>query len=204
MDTEKLEEYFKKFPGIGSRQAKRFVYFLLTEGGVFAKDLASLISDLPDKVFQCSECLRFFQKRNGEKMCDLCSDATRDTKMLLVVEKDIDLEMVKKSGVYAGAFFVLGGLLPILEKNPTKKIRIKELVKKIERTAEKHKLKEIILAFSLNAEGENTLQYVKKTLEPLSKKEGFTISTLGRGFSTGLELEYSDAETLENALKNRS
>ena len=90
------------------------------------------------------------------------------------------------------------------EKNPTKKIRIKELVKKIERTAEKHKLKEIILAFSLNAEGENTLQYVKKTLEPLSKKEGFTISTLGRGFSTGLELEYSDAETLENALKNRS
>ena len=26
---EKLSQYFKEFPGIGERQAKRFVYFLL-------------------------------------------------------------------------------------------------------------------------------------------------------------------------------
>jgi len=68
----------------------------------------------------------------------------------------------------------------------------------------KDELKEIIFALSLNPEGENTLQYTKKILEPLAQKYGIKVTTLGRGLSTGTELEYSDSDTLQNALKNRN
>ena len=93
----------------------------------------------------------------------------------------------------------MGGLLPILEPNPEQKIRLKELGQKI--TA--HPLTEVILALSVNPEGDNTVEYLKRFLAEPAAKQGFKISVLGRGLSTGTELEYSDADTLKNALKNR-
>jgi len=201
---ERLEELFRKFPGIGARQAKRFVYFLLTQRNGFVKELSDLLVSLKENVKQCSECYRFFQNGGDVSVCNFCSSATADPSTLLVLEKDIDLETVHKSGAFNGKYFTLGGNIPILEKDPASKIRIKELVSKVTRDGKANTLKEIILALSLNAEGENTMQYVKKTLEPLGIKYSFKISSLGRGFSTGLELEYSDADTLKNALKNRS
>ena len=118
----------------------------------------------------------------------------------MIVEKDSDLESVNKSRIYNGKYFILGGLVPIVEKNTSSRVRINELIKKIKN--EKN-LKEIILAFSLNPQGNHTDFYVrnqlKSTIEPLSIK----ISSLGKGLSTGTELEYSDNDTLKNALKNR-
>ena len=199
--SDKLEELFRRFPGIGGRQAKRFVYFLLTQRNGFTKELADLLISLKKEVVQCGSCFRFFDGKNDKGVCPICEKTPLEQGVLLVVEKDVDFETVHKSGAYNGKYFVLGGVVPILEKNPAEKIRIKELVDRI--NAEEDKLKELILALSLTAEGENTSQYVKKTLEPLAIKHGFKISVLGRGFSTGLELEYSDADTLKNALQNR-
>ncbi|MFC1775688.1 toprim domain-containing protein, partial [Patescibacteria group bacterium] len=119
-----------------------------------------------------------------------------------VVEKDVDLENVNKTGAYKGLYFILGGSLPILEQNPAKKIRARELFDRAQEYS-KNGLKEVILATSATPEGENTAQYVKKILAPLAEKYGVKISALGRGLSTGTELEYSDTSTLENALKNR-
>ena len=202
--SDKLEEIFRHFPGIGARQAKRFVYFLLNQGSGFTKELSDLLLSLKKEVNQCEECFRFFSNDGEKKICPVCSKpATDNDGTLLILEKDIDFETVYKSGVYGGRYFILGGLVPILAQNPAEKIRIKELTDRIRRDGDKGALKEVIIALSLNAEGENTAQYVKKTLEPLAVKYDFKISGLGRGFSTGLELEYSDADTLRNALRNR-
>lgn len=119
----------------------------------------------------------------------------------MVVAQDVDLENMEKSHAYEGYYFVLGGTVPILEKEPEKKIRIRELFKKIEQSPE---LKEIILAMNLTADGENTEDYLKSSLSELASKKAIKISILGRGLSTGTELEYSDSETLKNALKNRN
>jgi recombination protein RecR len=201
--SDKLEELFRRFPGIGGRQAKRFVYFLLTQRNGFTKELADLLITLRKDVSQCAECFRFFTGGVDKKICPTCNSKTADQSVVIVVEKDADFETVQKSAVFDGRYFVLGGLIPLMEKDPSEKIRIKELVERVVRDGDKGAIKEVILALSLNAEGENTAQYVSKTLEPLAVKYGFKISTLGRGFSTGLELEYSDADTLKNALQNR-
>lgn len=98
---------------------------------------------------------------------------------------------------------MLGGSVPILEKNPEKRIRQKELLEVVEKRS-KDGLKEIIIALNYNPEGENTLTYLSEILKPLADKNNLKISTLGRGLSTGTELEYSDTETIKNALKNRT
>ena len=198
----KLTSFFSRFPGIGPRQAKRFVYFLLAQENEFTEELGHLISEMKAGSTQCALCFRYFEKnRAAKKICELCGGATRKKGTLLLLEKDIDLETVEKSGVYRGMYFILGGLVPILEKNPGEKIREKELLARITSDPD---IKEIICALSAHVEGDHTADYLAKILKPLRQKRPLTFSILGRGFSTGTELEYSDTATLQNAFKNRS
>ncbi len=198
---EKLTEIFKEFPGIGERQAKRFVYFLMHKNSAYAESLCSLVSELRKEVTQCKECFRFFlSNKDKDAVCDICKNQNTDTSTLMVVEKDSDLESISKSRVYDGKYFILGGLVPIVEKNTNSRIRIKELIKRIQN--EKN-LKEVILAFSLNPQGNHTDFYIRNQLKPITEPLNIKISSLGRGLSTGTELEYSDNDTLKNALKNR-
>lgn len=204
MDTiDKLTEIFKEFPGIGERQARRFVYFLMSRNDEYGNNLAKMILDLKKEIAQCKECYKFFLlDKNKNTLCEICNNPNTDTSLLMVVEKDSDLESVKKSKVYSGKYFILGGLVPIVEKNTNKKIRINELKNKIQNN--KKNLKEIILAFSLSPQGDHTDFYIRNELKDILEKENIKISSLGRGLSTGTELEYSDNETLKNALKNRN
>lgn len=200
-NTQRLIELFKEFPGIGPRQAKRFVYFLLNRNPAYATDLAGLIREVRSTVHSCDTCFRFFP--NGTTTtCPTCRDKNRDTKLLMIVSHDVDFENIEKTHFYGGYYFILGGTVPILEKNPEKRIRQRELVENIEKKIVGG-LTEIIIALSYNPEGENTLSYLEQILKPLCDKHSVKISTLGRGLSTGTELEYSDSDTIKNALKNR-
>jgi recombination protein RecR len=133
-------------------------------------------------------------------VCDICSNANTDRETLMVLEKDSDFESVRKSRVYSGTYFVLGGLVPIIEKHTKSYVRINELLEKIRRSST---LNEIILAFSLSPQGDHTDFYVRNQIKEIAERNNIKISSLGRGLSTGTELEYSDNETLKNALKNR-
>lgn len=198
---EKLAEIFKEFPGIGERQAKRFVYFLVSRTPAYNENLSSLILDLKKEVAQCKECFRFFiLDSEKSKLCEICSNVNTDSSTLMIIEKDSDLESVRKSRAYHGKYFILGGLVPIVEKTTKSRIRIEELKHKISSSKE---IKEIILAFSLNPQGDHTDSYVREQIKNVTEKFGIKISSLGRGLSTGTELEYSDNDTLKNALKNR-
>lgn len=197
-----LIEKFKRFPGIGSRQAKRFAHFLLTQSKEFNNALAKNITDAKKRVSTCTRCYRlcFASEANT---CDICRSQSRDGRRLLIVEKDSDLDNIEQQGVYDGFYFVLGGNLPVVEKNPEKQIRIRELFDTVQSRAKNGDLEELIIATSANPEGENTARFIKNKLEPLKKTYGITISVLGRGLSTGTELEYIDADTMKSALKNR-
>ncbi|MCX6736002.1 MAG: toprim domain-containing protein [Candidatus Parcubacteria bacterium] len=199
-----LIELFSKFPGIGPRQAKRFVYFLLSKDAEFRNELSATLARLNEEVDQCSSCFRYFQKSGGEeKICSVCNEDDRDKAMLMVIEKDVDLENMYKAGIWNGFYFILGGAIPILEKEPAKKIRAKELFYTIQDRAKNNGLREVVLAMNANSEGENTAIYLLKILEPLAEKYSLSITSLGRGLSTGTELEYSDKETLKDALASR-
>ena len=207
---DKLTEVFKEFPGIGERQAKRFVYFLMGKTPAYSENLTNFILELKKEVAQCKECFRFFILENEKThsrssvsaICNICSNPHTDSSVLMIVEKDSDLESVKKSRVYNGKYFILGGLVPIVEKNTKSRVRIEELKKRIA-TDKDNSLQEVILAFSLSPQGDHTDYYVREQIKDIAEKFKIKISSLGKGLSTGTELEYSDNDTLKNALKNR-
>lgn len=193
--VEELSHAFERFPGIGPRQAKRFVYYLLARTQGDRSKLSELISRLSDDVRQCSECMRFWSGKAS--MCTYCSDQARDDSMLMLVEKDQDLLAVERSGSYKGRYFVLGGVLTLSGKGA---IREKELVNRVEKGV-KSDLKEIVLALSATSEGEHTADHIRGLLQPLRSHLRFYM--LGRGLATGSELEYADSTTLSAALQNR-
>lgn len=198
---DKLTEVFKEFPGIGERQARRFVYFLMSRNGNYSENLVKSILELKKDISQCRECFRFFIKNKNEgNICDICASPSTDRNILMVVEKDSDLESVRKSRVYNGKYFVLGGLVQIIQKNTKNFVRVDELINALKNSQE---IKEIILAFSLSPIGDHTDFYLRNQIKEIAEKNNIKISSLGRGLSTGTELEYSDNETLKNALKNR-
>jgi recombination protein RecR len=200
---EKLSRYFKEFPGIGERQAKRFVYFLLHKNPNYVKELGDNIVSIKDLIHQCPSCFLFFEG-NKDELCEVCKDSKTDRTSLLIVEKDADYENIKKSRNYSGMYFILGGLAPIVTKETPTFLRLKELLSTIESRAKTDKLKEIIIALSLNPQGEHTDMYLREKISPIQDKFKFKVVSLGRGLSTGTELEYSDGETIKNALKNRA
>lgn len=205
--TEKLQELFLKFPGIGPKQAARFVYFLLRQKESYKIELAKNIEMLKDSSHICESCLRVFSKlKNQEKkLCSICEDESRDSKSLMIVVKELDIDAIEKTGFYHGKYFVLGSVLPFLTEKPTDIINIRELVNLIHANLQNgdKNISEIIFALPATDEGENTINYLKKTLSQIVGIETVKMSTLARGLSTGLDIEYVDKNTFKEAFNHR-
>jgi recombination protein RecR len=212
---ERLTQAFERFPGIGPRQARRFVQYLLSEGAGYRADLAENIKKLGAESRQCAACFRWFYQGSTlkspgvkvEPLCQICASTTRDSGLLFVVEKDADIENVERSG-FKGLYFVLGGTVPLAAEVPQKHVRMKELFKRVEtdgaqKIGEK-KIKEVILGLSATTEGDHTRLLLQEKMLPIAEAFGFTLSSLGRGLSTGSELEYADPDTIANALNSRA
>ncbi len=201
-NLDKLIALFERFPGVGARQAKRFAFHVLTMSDTDTKELAELIAALKGSVVECSSCHRFYAAQSGTT-CTICTSSNRDHDRLLVVERDSDIQAIERAGVYDGLYFVLGGTVPLLNTSDSNRVRAGALKATVE-TRLPHGLSEIIFGFSVNPDGENTARFVESIIRPLLVGTAVHISYLGRGLSTGSELEYADPETIKNALQNRS
>jgi recombination protein RecR len=192
----KLSDIIAEFPGIGPRQARRVVQFLLLKPQSFRKDLAAAIEKIGSLARECVECHRF-DELQSRGLCSVCSDTKRDA-VLMVVEHDVDIDAVESSSAYHGKYFVLGWLIPMAKQRKKERApRVKELVERIKSDG----IKEVILALSTTPEGDYTARELRTKLSTISRE--LSVSMLGRGLSVGAEIEYADAETLRNALKNR-
>lgn len=205
-DVHILEKFFLTFPGVGKRQARRFAYHVIDLNPQETERFIEALRNTSENVIQCGHCYRFLANAHGDTahtLCDICRDTLTDETTMLIVAKDVDLENIRRAGVYKGRYFVLGGNIPLSTKAELDRVRMKELFLEVKRAIQEDKLNEIILGLSLNPEGEHTAMYIRSKLSELVEATGATISTLGRGLSTGSELEYMDTDTLENALKTR-
>jgi recombination protein RecR len=189
---ERLSLLFERFPGIGPRQAQRFVQYLLRSSPTLRRELADGVRALSSTIHQCPQCMRYHASDNAT--CNFCSDAGRDQSLLAVLSSDADLLALERSHTYHGMYFVLGGLIHLASEK-TKGLRLRELKSR----AKQPGLQEIVIAFPANPEGDATTSIVRDELSGIGPR----ITTLGRGLSTGSELEYADPETLRSALDNR-
>jgi recombination protein RecR len=192
---ERLTSLFERFPGIGPRQAQRFVQFLLRSSPAIRREFVESVQALGGSVHQCKECMRYFS--GDGSLCGICSNPARDRSYLAVVASDADLSALERSGTYRGMYFVLGGTISLASEKATG-LRLKQLFDSVSKRKE---LKELILAFPANPEGDATAERLRDDLR--QEFSLLQITSLGRGLSTGSELEYADHETIKSALDNR-
>ncbi|MEK7107072.1 MAG: toprim domain-containing protein, partial [Patescibacteria group bacterium] len=133
--------------------------------------------------------------------CSICENPQRDTTLLAVVANDTDLLAMERSGTYRGQYFVLGGTVSLASEKMSG-LRLRELIAHIPKPV-KSGLKEIILAFPANPEGDATSIRLKEELASLAKEHSLSVTSLGRGLSTGSEIEYADPDTIKSALDSR-
>ena len=205
--TDRLTELFMRFPGIGPKQAKRFVYFLLREHSHYKEQLIKALEELKFTGKQCEKCYRFFGDRNAQlskPLCSICETESRDHTQLMVVEKELDLDAVEKTGSYNGLYFILGGLVPPLTEKPSEIIRIRELTNRIHSDITEERLSEVIFALPVTDYGDTTTEYIEKTIRQIVGINKVILSHLARGLSSGLELEYVDKDTFKSALDRRN
>lgn len=205
---QRLADLFLKLPGVGPRQAMRFAFFLLRAERAFAAELAQAVARLHDEARLCQQCYKTFDANHGAlskpvELCEVCRDGRRNQHQVLVVEKEVDLENVEGTGTYDGAYHVLTGTMDPLDSSAPARLHVRELLLRLERLAAGGPA-EVILATNATAEGDATALYLERTISPLrSRFPRLTISRLGRGLTTGTELEYSDGATIASALANR-
>ncbi len=192
---DELSELFRQFPGIGPRQAKRFVFFLLRKNRAYTEKLVTEIQNLKSLTKHCPQCNRFFS--SSTQMCDICSSSKRNPAMLMIVAKDTDLETIEKTDTYDGYYFVLGTTLAVMDRDIEKSVDTHMLIALINTK----KPEEVIISLPVNPEGDHTATLVRNLIQ--KHKPELNVTMLGRGISTGVEIEYVDTETIKNALKNR-
>ena len=188
---KKLINNFKDFPGIGDKSAERLAFSLINFDDEQLQNFSDVIIEVKDKISRCRVCGSICE---GE-YCDICLNNTRDKKVIFVVEKPKEIFLFEKLGIFKGVYHVLGGLISPLDGINPDDIAIDKLVERIK----ENESNEIIMALKPSIEGETTMQYIKKIIEPLNVK----VSKIATGIPMGTDMEYIDMMTLEMALEER-
>lgn len=188
---QKLIDSFKKYPGIGPKNAERLAFFTIMN---LKKEDALLFSDNINKAInnirKCSNCGMLTEN----DICEICDDEERENK-LMIVENVKDVMAFEKTSFYKGKYHILNGVISPLNGISGEDLKLDNIVKRIE----KEKINEIILATSSNLDGEMTSMYIKKMLENIPIK----VYRIGYGLPVGADIEYADDITLMRALDGK-
>ena len=189
-------EALSRLPGVGSRTAERYAYFLLKADQNVAKNIAASLEHLHNGVKSCPKTFALIS--NNDELSPLYDDPRRDKTTVLVVEEALDIYAIENTKSYDGTYHVLGGAISPMDGITADKLHIKELIARVE----EDQVQEIIIATNPSVEGESTAVLLEKLLH--EKYPELKITRLARGLPLGISLEYADQITLSSALTNRT
>lgn len=192
---QRVIDNFERLPGIGPKSAQRLTFHLLRFPQEHLDQFAESLKDLKRKTVVCNICFNI-----GENdVCDICSDSTRDGKMICVVEDVLDVIAMERGRRYKGKYHVLHGIIDPLNAIGPDDIYIPQLMDRI--NSEGSEIEEVILATNPTMEGEATAMYIVKQVK--ARNSNVKISRLGSGLPIGADLEYADEITLQRAFEGR-
>lgn len=194
---ERLAEQFRKLPGIGKKTAYRLAYHVLDYSDAQAQSFADAILDAKKSICRCSIC----QNISDSEVCSICSQSKRKKNLICLVEDPRDVAAIEKLGEFDGVYHVLGGVISPLDGKGPEKLKISELLSRVNELMAQDAAGEIevIAATNPNVEGEATAMYISRLLKPL----GVKVTRLAKGIPVGGDLEYADDVTLFKAIEGR-
>ena len=182
---------FAKLPGIGKKTALRLVLHLVKQDANDVVQFSEAIAKMREEIKFCSRCHNI----SDTILCNICSNHSRKTEMLCVVENIRDVIAIESTQQFNGVYHVLGGIISPLDGVGPEQLTIDPLVQRI---ADEN-ITEIIFALNANIQGDTTIYYISKKLKSFPVK----ITTIARGIAFGGELEYADEMTLAKSISNR-
>ncbi len=188
---QNLADQFGKLGGVGRKSAMRMAFSVLDMTPEDAAAFAQAILDAKSKIHLCPIC----QNLTDRALCLVCADETRDKSVVCVVSDARTVMAMEKVREYRGVYHVLHGVLSPLNGVTPDKLKIKELLARLEGD----EVKEVIVATNADVEGEATAMYLARLLRPL----GVKVTRLAYGISVGTDIEYADEVTLFRALQGR-
>lgn len=188
---QNLAEQFGKLSGVGRKSALRMAFSVLDMTPEDAAAFAQAIVDAKEKIHLCPVCMNLTDR----EVCGVCEDETRDRTTVCVVSDVRTVIAMEKVREYRGTYHVLHGVLSPLNGITPDKLRIKELLARVNNG----EVKEVIVATNADVEGEATAMYIARLLRPLDIK----VTRLAFGISVGTDIEYTDEVTLFRALQGR-
>lgn len=190
--TEVIEA-LSKLPGVGTRTAERYAYYLVKNDPGKAQRIAATLTDMHRGLGYCKKTFALIPA--DQELSELYTSAKRDKKVIAVVAEPFDIVALEKTNSYHGTYHVLGGLVSPIDGIGPEQLHIDELVKRIDEDG----VEEIILATNASVEGESTALYIQQQIGDRPVK----VTRLARGLPIGVDLEYADQITLSRALEGR-
>lgn len=189
---EQAVNEFNKLPGIGRKTALKLVLSLLKREEADVNRFADAIKTVRSDIKYCKVCHNICDN----DVCEICSNPGRDHSTICVVENIQDVMAIENTQQYNGIYHVLGGLISPMDGVRPSDLTIVSLTERVS----KAQIKEVIFALSSTMEGDTTVFYISKQLEPFHIRT----SVIARGISVGDELEYTDEVTLGRSIINRT
>jgi recombination protein RecR len=186
-----LIEQLRRLPGIGAKSAQRLAFYILKNPREDSERLCDAIRGVKERVTYCSTCNNI----TDTDPCAFCVGATRDQRVICVVEEAQNVNVVEKTGGFKGAYHVLMGVLSPLQGIGPDDLKIKGLLTRVGGG----EVDEVILATSPTVEGEATALYLARLLKPL----GVKVTRIAMGIPVGSDLEYADEITMTRAMEGR-
>jgi recombination protein RecR len=187
----RLIEELKKLPGVGGKSAQRFAFYILRSSDEDAQLLAEAIREVKASLRLCSVCNNI----TDVDPCTYCTSATRNLRMVCVVEEPTNIAAIEKTRHYNGVYHVLHGALSPLHGIGPDQLRIGNLVKRVE----SGEVDELIVATNPTVEGEATATYLSRLFKPASVK----VTRIATGVPVGSDIEYADEVTMQKAMEGR-
>jgi len=187
----RLIDELKKLPGVGGKSAQRLAFHILRSSAEDADALASAIHNLKEKLHLCSVCNNI----TDVDPCSYCSSATRNLRLVCVVEEPTNIAAIEKTRSYNGVYHVLHGAISPLHGVGPEQLRIPSLIKRVDNGT----VDEIIIATNPTLEGEATAVY----LTDLIKRPAVKVTRIATGIPAGSDIEYADEVTMLKAIEGR-
>lgn len=182
----------KRMPGIGSRGAERLALWFLRQGRNEARSLSAALVHAADAVGTCPSC-GFFSEEGA--LCPACSDPTRNTMTICVVEQPVDVLPIERSSSYRGLYHCLGGKISPLDDITPADLTIDRLLERIN----EHPGCEVILATGSDVDGDATALYLAQLLSTAPCK----VTRIAQGMPAGTGLGHADLLTVKRAFDGR-
>ena len=187
----RLVDQLQRLPGIGAKGAQRLAFHVLKNPREDAERLCDAIRDVKEQVTYCSVCFNI----TAVDPCGFCTSASRDTRLICVVEEPQNVMVVEKTREFRGVYHVLMGVLSPLHGVGPDDLKIRGLLQRVGAGG----VQEVILATSPTVEGEATALYLARLLKPL----GVRVTRIAMGIPVGSDLEYADEVTMTRAMEGR-